>query len=177
MTERDSKGLFVQFLASLGAQPGGELDLEETAEQVTGWLSRYFGSRAQPAITLMPYAFDTPVAIRSLPFYSLCQHHLVPFFGTMDIAYLPSGQVAGFGGIQRCIAHFSDRPQIQERLTEQVADYLYERIGPRGLLVVCRARQMCLELAGRSAGAEILTLASRGQRMEREYGELLQPGR
>jgi GTP cyclohydrolase I len=102
------------------------------------------------------------VAIREVPFHSLCEHHLVPFFGVAEIVYLPNAHIAGFSSIARVLHHFARRPQLQERLAAQVADALIGALTPAALLVRLRARQLCVEMRGFGTGVECTSTAARG---------------
>lgn len=88
------------------------------------------------------------VIVRDIEFYSLCEHHLLPFFGRCDVAYIPDGKVVGLSKIPRMVDVFARRLQIQEQLTEQIADALSEAIAPRGVAVLVNARHMCMEMRG-----------------------------
>lgn len=88
------------------------------------------------------------VIVRDIEFYSLCEHHLLPFFGRCDVAYIPNGKVVGLSKIPRMVDVFARRLQIQEQLTEQIADALSEAIAPRGVAVLINARHMCMEMRG-----------------------------
>ena len=104
------------------------------------------------------------VAVRDIPFYSMCEHHLLPFFGTVDIVYRPQdGRVAGFGIFAQLAALYAARPQLQERLTAQVADALCRELDPLGVLVVLEAEHTCMSIRGvKSSGAQTVTSAVRG---------------
>ena len=102
------------------------------------------------------------VSLQKLPFYSFCAHHFVPFFGTVQSDYLPNQHIAGLGSFTRVIDHFSRRPQFQENLCAQIADYLFESLQPLALRVHLQARQMCLELHGKGNQIEIGVTADRG---------------
>ena len=108
-------------------------------------------------------AASGPVAIRDIPFRSLCEHHLLPFRGAVSIAYLPGASVAGLGTLVRCVEAASSRPQVQERLTDEVADAVARGLGARGVLVTVTADQACLWARGtRAVGTAVTTLAARG---------------
>lgn len=91
---------------------------------------------------------DEMVVIRDIEFYSLCEHHMLPFFGRAHVAYIPDGKVVGLSKIPRVVNVFARRLQIQERLTEQVADAIMQTIKPKGVGVVISARHMCMEMRG-----------------------------
>lgn len=111
--------------------------------------------------------FDDPsqamVLVRDVPFYSLCEHHLLPFFGRAHVAYIPAGQLMGLSKIPRILEHFARRLQVQERLTEQVADTLSAALRPRGLGVVLEATHLCMVMRGvQKEGSVASTSALRG---------------
>jgi GTP cyclohydrolase I len=117
---------------------------------------------------------DRPVILTGLSFHSLCVHHLVPFFGTIDVAYLPDAQMTGFGSVGRVIDHFAAKPQLQERLVDDIADHIDKQLQPRGVLIRCRARQMCMELTGAQKQGRLISITSRGALNEGpERSELL----
>lgn len=107
---------------------------------------------------------DGMVAVRHLPFYSVCEHHLVPFFGEVDIVYLPTeGKIAGFSKFTKLIEVLSHRPQLQERLTGEIADAVYNDLSAKGALVVVSAKQLCMTIKRELAhNAKTLTSAMRG---------------
>lgn len=106
---------------------------------------------------------DEMVIVRDIPLYSLCEHHLAPFFGTATIAYLPNGKVVGLSKLSRLTQVFARRLQVQERLTCQIADALMYHLAPKGCGVVVKARHMCMEMRGVSQqGATTITSALRG---------------
>jgi GTP cyclohydrolase I len=103
------------------------------------------------------------VALRSIPFRSMCEHHLLPFSGMASVAYLPTDRLAGLGRIVRAVEVLASRPQVQERLSEQLASAVEEGLGAKGVLVVLSASHGCLWARGtRTSGANAVTLASRG---------------
>jgi GTP cyclohydrolase I len=108
---------------------------------------------------------DEMVMVRDIPVYSVCEHHLVPWFGTAHVAYIPNedGRITGLSKLARLIDGFSKRPQVQERLTTQVADKIESQLAPRGVLVVVEAEHLCMSMRGvRKPGTTTVTSAVRG---------------
>ena len=108
---------------------------------------------------------DEMVIVRDIPMYSMCEHHLLPFIGRAHIAYIPSdGRVIGLSKLARIVECFAKRPQLQERLTSQVADFLFEELSPQGVAVIVEAEHLCMTMRGaRAAGALTQTSALRGR--------------
>jgi GTP cyclohydrolase I len=106
---------------------------------------------------------DQMVVEVGIPFYSLCEHHLAPFFGTAVVAYIPRDRIVGISKLARTVEHFSRRLQVQERMTQQIADMLEEKLNPAGVAVMLRARHMCQEMRGiRKVGVETVTSCLKG---------------
>jgi GTP cyclohydrolase I len=120
---------------------------------------------AEPELRSFPNTegYSQIVALTGIPFHSLCAHHFLPFFGTAHLAYLPSDRVVGLSKLARVLEYYARRPQIQERLTEQVIDLLDRRLRPAGTMVVIEARHFCMEMRGvAKPGAVTITSAWRG---------------
>ena len=105
---------------------------------------------------------------KDIVFYSICEHHLLPFYGKAHVAYLPQGRVAGLSKLARTVEIYARRPQIQERMTAQIADALMEHLKPKGAMVVLEAEHMCMTMRGvRKPGTQTVTTAVRGEFMEK----------
>ena len=156
-----------EFLAAVGADPAA-CGMEETPARAAALYAELFaGLRSDPgALWTETLTEDTEglVAVRDIPFHSMCEHHLLPFFGTASIVYRPqAGHVAGFGVFTQLVALFAARPQLQERLTEDIAREIEQGIGADGVLVVLDARQLCMTMRGaRAHGTRTTTSVCRG---------------
>jgi len=143
-------------------------NLASTPERVARmYLEMFHGLRegAEPAVTMFPNeeGYEAMVVEREIPFYSMCAHHFVPFYGHAHLAYIPGKHIVGLSKLARILEFYAKRPQIQERLTEQVADFLWTRLEPQGAMVVIEARHLCVEMRGvRKPGALTVTSALRG---------------
>jgi GTP cyclohydrolase I len=129
---------------------------------------------AEPAITTFTNeeGYSHMVMERDIPFYSMCAHHLVPFFGNAHIAYIPGDQIIGISKFARILEFYAKRPQLQERITEQVVDFLEEKLHPLGSMVVIEARHLCVEMRGvKKPGALTVTSAIRGAFHQRSVRE------
>ncbi|MBN2801129.1 MAG: GTP cyclohydrolase I [Deltaproteobacteria bacterium] len=135
--------------------------MSRTPELVTELL-REFVPGEPPALSTFPAVGADAVILRGLPFHSLCAHHLLPFFGEADVAYLPGDRIAGLGGIPRLLEHCARRPQLQERLGGCLADLLEEALEPRGLVIRLRARQLCMEMRGARSPGTVEVVVQRG---------------
>lgn len=155
------------ILAALGENPDRP-GLERTPERVAESLMDLTrGSRESLQEILTGATFEDPsramVLVRDTPFYSLCEHHLLPFFGRVHVAYVPNGHVIGLSKIPRVIEHFARRLQVQERMTEEVAQTLWTTLKPTGLGVVVEATHLCMVMRGvQKQGSVAVTSALRG---------------
>ena len=125
-----------------------------------------------------PERYGQMVAVTDIPFHSICAHHLLPFFGKVHVAYLPKERLVGLSKFARVVEFYARRPQIQERLTMQIAGLIEERLNPAGAMVVVQARHLCMEMRGvAKAGALTTTSAIRGafdeERTRQEFFSLL----
>lgn len=158
------------------------LDLEdpnfvETPQRVAKmYLEMFHGLRegAEPKVTTFPNeeGYHHMVIEREIPFYSMCAHHFVPFYGHAHIAYIPESTIVGLSKLPRILEFYAKRPQLQERLTEQVAEFLWDKLRPQGVMVVIEARHLCVEMRGvKKPGALTTTSALRGCFADRKVRE------
>jgi GTP cyclohydrolase I len=154
------------FLEALGLDAEADPELARTPERVAELLGTLFSSVGQDAPDMSVFAIDddvdNPVAVCALPFKSMCVHHLVPFFGTVDVAYVPGEKMAGFGSFCRIVDWAAAKPQVQERMVEEIANAIERQLEPAGLIVRIRARQMCVEMRGARKRGLFVSTSSRG---------------
>ncbi len=146
------KGSVATLLKAVGENPGRD-GLVETPERVARmFVELLSGYRADPVALLNNAIFevdyDEMVIVRDIEFYSLCEHHLLPFIGRAHVAYIPDGKVIGLSKIPRIVDMFSRRLQVQERMTRQVADFIEEVLHPKGVAVVMEALHLCSMMRG-----------------------------
>lgn len=154
------------ILIAIGEDPDRE-GLAETPERVARMYEELFsGMRVDPRsllTTVFREKYDEMVVLRDVPFNSICEHHLMPFEGKAHIAYLPDGKVIGLSKLARVVDVFAARPQVQERLTTQIADLLMEQLDAQGAAVVLEAIHTCMTCRGvRKPGSVMVTSAIRG---------------
>ena len=138
----------------------GDPEMDTTPERVSQFLSE-FRPGPPPPVTPLTTLSSNPIVIRSIPYYSLCAHHLLPFFGHCTIVYLPNGAIAGLGWFPRLLEALARRPQLQERLAENLVQEVYQALNPTGVAVSITARQMCVEMRGaRSPGTYEVTASA-----------------
>lgn len=142
-----------RLLEYVGEDPHREGLVETPARFVRAWDKYTEGYKLSAADVLKVFEdggenYDEMVLVKDIPFYSHCEHHLAPFFGTATIAYIPDGRIVGLSKLSRLLDVYARRLQVQERLTAQVADALLEHLAPRGVGVLVRARHLCMESRG-----------------------------
>jgi GTP cyclohydrolase I len=153
-----------EFLAALGLDFDRE-GLRETPARMARAYAELFAPRPFQ-LTTFPNeeGYDELVLARGIPFRTVCEHHLLPFAGTVHVGYLPGGRILGLSKLARAVEHFAARPQTQERLTRQIADCLDAGLQPRGVGVIMQAEHTCMTLRGvRATGATTLTSTLLGE--------------
>ncbi len=150
-----------QILVEIG-EDAGRQGLVGTPERVHRmYMELTAGYHVDPERLINGAIFDVDysemVVVKDIPFYSLCEHHLLPFFGTAAVAYIPSGRVLGLSKIPRVVEMYARRLQVQERLTQQIADFLMERVAPKGVGVVLEATHLCMVMRGVEKPGTVMT--------------------
>jgi len=156
----------LEILEAVGEDPNRE-GLKGTPGRVSRMYAELLaGMRQEPnehLSSIFHEKYDEIVLLRDIPFYSVCEHHLMPFIGKAHVAYLPDGQVLGVSKLARIVVTFARRLQVQERLTDQIADFLMHNLKPQGVSVVLEASHSCMTIRGiQKPGAVMVTSALRG---------------
>jgi len=152
-------------------------NLRETDKRVAKmYLEMFSGLQedSEPRITTFPNdeGYNEMVMVKDIPFYSMCSHHFVPFYGHAHVAYIPNDRIVGLSKLPRIIEFYARRPQLQERLTEQAINFIDSKLQPQGCMVVVEARHMCMEMRGvQKPGAMTTTSAIRGVFNDRKARE------
>jgi GTP cyclohydrolase I len=151
--------------------------LADTPDRVAGLYEKLFsgvGAQAEKQVKFyITDNLDEMIVLRDIPFHSMCEHHLLPFFGTVSVAYLPKdNRITGFSNLLSVVEMIARRPQLQERMVTEIADILMEQLKPQGVIVIMKAVHMCLAMQGqRKEGIQTVTSAMRGA-MRREATRL-----
>lgn len=155
-----------EILAAVGENPDREGLLETPARVARMYAELFSGLWAKPEVHLQRVfieEYDELVLVRDISFCSVCEHHLLPFIGKAHVGYLPNGKVAGLSKLARVVDEISRRPQVQERMTHQIADLLAHELSAKGVIVVLEAEHTCMTIRGvRKPGAVTITSAVRG---------------
>src|ERR687891_1012068 len=172
-----------QLLGHMGEDPSREglLDTPKRVEKALRFLTGGYTEDVDAMLNnaLFNVDYNEMVIVRDIDFYSLCEHHLLPFFGKCHVAYIPNGKVVGLSKIPRLVDIFARRLQLQERMTNQIAETIVEKIKPLGVAVVCEATHLCMAMRGvEKQNSYTITSAMLGafrdqQRTRMEFLELL----
>ncbi|HEX2210324.1 MAG TPA: GTP cyclohydrolase I FolE [Longimicrobium sp.] len=165
--ETEFQAIVRRMLAELGENPdrNGLLKTPERVEKSMRWLTRGYGLSVQDAIgdALFEEEHHNMVLVKDIEMYSMCEHHLLPFFGKVHVAYIPNGKIVGLSKLPRVVEIFARRLQVQERLTEQVANALMEVLEPQGVGVVIEAAHLCMMMRGvEKQNSKTVTSAMKG---------------
>lgn len=157
-----------EVLFAIGEDPDRD-GLQDTPQRVARMYGEVCGGLREDPTTHLDTTFevshDEIIVVRDIPFYSICEHHLIPFFGKAHLAYLPEkdGRITGLSKLARLVDGFAKRPQVQERLTGEIADAIDEKLSPRGAAVVLEAEHLCMSMRGiKKPGAKTVTSSMRG---------------
>jgi GTP cyclohydrolase I len=181
--EDELPALVARMLQSLGedAERDGLVETPERVARSLRYLTDGYALDAADAIgdALFDQVYDEMVLVKDIQFYSLCEHHLLPFFGTCHVAYVPNGRVVGLSKIPRIVDVYAHRLQLQERLTREIAEGFEKVLQPHGVAVVIEARHLCIEMRGvEKPGSQTVTSCMLGafrddQRTRTEFLELI----
>ena len=160
------------ILEGIGEDPERE-GLLETPQRVARMCEEIYGGMKQDAREHLEKQFhvenNNMVVEKDIPFYSTCEHHLLPFYGKAHVAYIPNGTVAGLSKLARTVEVFARRPQLQEQMTAQIADAMERYLHPKGVMVLIEAEHMCMTMRGvQKPGTKTVTTMVRGA-FERDY--------
>lgn len=166
------------LIRHLGLDPRAEPELLQTPGRVADLYAEIFAGLEpahEPDLAVFPHETqgDELVEVRDLEFHSLCVHHFVPFFGRAHVAYLPDRSIVGISGPARLVDHYARRPQLQERMGQQIADHLERLVAPRGVAVTLEARHLCMEMRGIRRRGDVVTRVRRGALADPRWAPVL----
>ncbi len=169
MSKARIRRLIRQLLIELGEDPDRE-GLRETPDRVADMYAEIFSGYSLDSELDVTFNEESDmIIVREIQFYSMCEHHILPFFGKAHIAYIPDGKVFGISKLVRLVEKYAKRLQIQERMTKQIADELADKV--KGVLVVIEGDHMCMRMRGVKNNSKILTIAYRGEFKNKELRE------
>lgn len=147
--------------------------LIETPQRIAAMYEEIYGGMDMDPAEILKKRFKVTgseiVIEKNITFYSTCEHHLLPFYGQVHIAYIPDGEVVGLSKLARLVEVYAKRPQIQEQMTAQIADALMDNLHPKGVMVMAEAEHMCMTMRGiRKPGSKTQTIATRGEFKDNE---------
>tara|TARA_Y100000310_G_scaffold98143_1_gene95819 strand:- start:245 stop:802 length:558 start_codon:yes stop_codon:yes gene_type:complete len=161
MDEERIKKLVTELIAEIGEDPTRE-GLAKTPERVADTYKEIFGGYDSNSELSVQFSEDSEVVVvRDIQFYSMCEHHILPFFGKIQLAYSPNGRVFGISKLVRLVEKYSKRLQIQERMTKNIADELYSH-GVKGVAIIIEAEHLCMKMRGVKNNATVSSAAFRG---------------
>ena len=172
MDEERVKKLIRELIIELGEDPTRE-GLKDTPERIGQMYKEIYGGYESESELSVQFSEDSDTVVaRDIQFYSMCEHHMLPFFGKIHIAYSPNGRVFGISKLVRLVEKYSKRLQIQERLTKNIADELFAQ-GVKGVMVVADAEHLCMRMRGVRNDATLTTSAFRGIYQNKEEKEII----
>lgn len=174
MNKSKIKRLVRELLLEIGEDPDRE-GLRGTPDRIADLYEEIFdGYTMDSELDVMFNEDSDTVLAREIQFYSMCEHHMLPFYGKVHIAYIPDGKVFGVSKLVRLVEKFARRLQIQERMTKQIADEL-EGMGVKGVLVIAEGDHMCMKMRGVRNNSKVMTIAYRGEFKQKELRESIMP--
>jgi len=172
MDKERVKKLVRELIIEIGEDPTRE-GLQDTPERIGNMYAEIFGGYESDSELSVQFSEDSDVVIaRDIQFYSMCEHHMLPFFGKIHIAYSPNGRVFGISTLVRLVEKYSKRLQIQERLTKNIADELNAQ-GVKGVVVLAEAEHLCMKMRGVRNDAMLISTAYRGIYENKEEKEII----
>ncbi len=182
MTDRNKIKEGVKLLLEGIGEDINREGLAETPDRIAGMYEEIFAGLKEDAgqhfIKTFTVSNNDMILEKDICFYSMCEHHLLPFYGKAHVAYIPDGKVAGLSKLARCVDAYAKRPQIQEKMTMQIADTLMERLNCRGVMVMLEAEHMCMSMRGiKKPGSKTVTITARGifkeERLQNTFFQML----
>lgn len=187
LAEASLRQIYAELIHRVGEDPArdGLLRTPERMEKALHFLTRGYGQTIAEVVheALFDVDYDEMVIVKDIEFFSLCEHHLLPFFGRAHVAYVPNGKVLGLSKIPRIVDVFARRLQVQERLTQQVAEAIQEVVQPQGVAVVLEAQHLCMMMRGvekqgsSTVTSSMLGVFKSGLQTRNEFLSLIKPGR
>ncbi len=162
------EALFLEVITHIGEDPRRE-GLLETPRRIAKMYREIFSGIHEDPMAVLQKTFPSEgtkdiIIVQDIPFYSVCEHHFVPFYGKAHIGYIPQDRIVGLSKFARLVETFARRPQVQEKLTNQLANTIFEAINPRGVIVVVEAEHMCMSMRGiKKPGSLTRTLCRLGE--------------
>lgn len=140
---------------------------ENTPQRIEDFYKEFFSGIYVNPYEFLQNTFDVPnndlIIERNINFYSMCGHHFLPFFGKISVAYIPNGKIVGFGDIVKVIEAYAKRPQLQERMTDEIAETIYKALNCKGVYILIEAEHTCMTMRGvKKPGAKIITTGTKG---------------
>jgi GTP cyclohydrolase IA len=170
LNKKKIEKLLIELLREIGENPNREGLIGTAARMAEMYEEIFCGYKVNSQLDVTFTEATDAVIAKDIQFYSMCEHHMLPFFGKIHIAYVPAGKVFGISKLVRLVEKYARRMQIQERLTKEIADEI-SRSGVKGVLVVAEGEHMCMKMRGVRNGSLILTVAHRGMMEQKELRE------
>lgn len=173
MIDKDKVKTAVNLLLEAIGEDTTREGLIDTPDRISRMYEEIFGGYDMDPKEILAKRFtvkDSEMVVeRDITFYSMCEHHLLPFYGKAHVAYVPDGEVLGLSKLARIVEVYARRPQLQERMTNQIADAIFKELKPKGVMVMLEAEHMCMTMRGiKKPGSSTVTVATRGSFVDNE---------